>query len=160
MYSNESVKEACHDLARTSPLYGHKVTPWNRDECAKLMASRTLSDIKTCEAFVDGELVNAAIAAGELPDSEPMKTPKSDERRDKMTAEQIVHELHDSIHAVPGLEHVTLEVLRLSPPDPDGCNWYVRHSGLPSDCAPTKVRLFFELISGHARRVHAHRYCA
>jgi hypothetical protein len=67
-------------------------------------------------------------------------------KRLQASADEIAAQIRKYIAAVPGLENVSIEVVRLAQPDRNGCNWMVKHSRIPPGCVADSVRLFFDII--------------
>jgi hypothetical protein len=67
-------------------------------------------------------------------------------QRQQASADEIALHLKKYTAVVPGLEKVTIEVVRLAAPDTDGCNWMAKHSRIPPGCLPESVRLFYDII--------------
>ena len=66
--------------------------------------------------------------------------------RQQASADEIALQIKKYIAVVPGLEKVSIEVVRLPAADKTGCNWMVKHSRLPPGCVPDSVRLFFDIV--------------
>lgn len=67
--------------------------------------------------------------------------------RHQASADEIALHIRKYIAVVPGLEKVSIEVVRLPVADRTGCNWMVKHSRMPPGCVPDSVRLFFDIVA-------------
>jgi hypothetical protein len=67
--------------------------------------------------------------------------------RQQASADEIALHIRKYIAVVPGLEKVSIEVVRLPDADCTGCNWMVKHSRMPPGCVPDSVRLFFDIVA-------------
>jgi hypothetical protein len=71
--------------------------------------------------------------------------------REYASADEVGALLRDLFSVVPGLEDLSVEVVRLSPPDRSGCNWMAKHSPVPVG-APEESRRLLKDILRNARR--------
>jgi len=63
------------------------------------------------------------------------------------SAEQIDALIYETIRALPSLERVTVQVVRLPVPDANGCNGLAKHSVLPAHLPACAARVLFDIIA-------------
>jgi hypothetical protein len=73
-------------------------------------------------------------------------------RREQVSAEGIADLIRESTSVVPGLEDVSIKVVRLPIADKDGCNWVAKHSALPAACPPESPRILLDVIANGRRQ--------
>jgi len=71
--------------------------------------------------------------------------------RESKSADEIASLINESVRVVPGLENVSVEVVRLPTLDSEGCNWVARFAEPPADHLPESERLLKDIIR-NARR--------
>ncbi|HEV8552922.1 MAG TPA: hypothetical protein VGR65_05995 [Casimicrobiaceae bacterium] len=71
--------------------------------------------------------------------------------RESKSADEITRLINESVWVVPGLEKISVEVVRLPAPDAEGCNWIARYPALPAEHLAESARLLKDIIR-NARR--------
>jgi hypothetical protein len=71
--------------------------------------------------------------------------------RESKSADEIARLINESVRVVPGLEKISVEVVRLATPNGEGCNWIARHRALPAGHLAESERLLKDIIR-NARR--------
>ena len=71
--------------------------------------------------------------------------------RESKSADDIAALINDSLRAVSDLRDVAVVVIRLSEPDPDGCNWAARQANAQLNPSPEFLRLIEEIVRNAQR---------